>query len=550
MYFATLPQFSCVLDLFSVLAQQVFDLHTRDMAGKSSHTMTSKTPLVSNLDTLPATVPASTKASIQESLATLRTSFRQGKLRSLEARKCVLRQIHTLLTEGTPLLEAAVKRDLHKHPTELHVMELAGVYHEIQEFLDYLDEWAAPEKVGTNLINLPGSSSIISDPLGVCCILGTWNYPVSLLLVPLVGCIGAGNTALLRLPTDGTADHTSAALAHLLDKYVDQTVVRYVAGGIDANIAMLAEKYDLIFCTGGSTALPRVRSHSKTRVGTGWEKPLHRRFQGGPERSGIPHRLGRLCQLRADVRSPGLLVADTFVALVLEKIKTFYGAQPETSDSYGRLVNAAQFNRLSSIVDADRAFIACGGQRDAADRYLAPTVLDFGSDVAAFQASAAISRGELFGPVLPIVSYIDLDAVIDFINARPKPLSLYVFSDNKQGVVDPVLAQTSSGSACVNDALVQITNGNLPFGGVGTSGMGAYHGKHSFRAFSHQKAVVRKTTKFDMPQRYMPYTAASSRIIKAAASPITRTQTRLFVAAAAGAVVAIVAALVWAVVPK
>ncbi|ETV96769.1 hypothetical protein H310_10077 [Aphanomyces invadans] len=530
------------------------------MAGKSSHTMTSKTPLVSNLDTLPATVPASTKASIQESLATLRTSFRQGKLRSLEARKCVLRQIHTLLTEGTPLLEAAVKRDLHKHPTELHVMELAGVYHEIQEFLDYLDEWAAPEKVGTNLINLPGSSSIISDPLGVCCILGTWNYPVSLLLVPLVGCIGAGNTALLRLPTDGTADHTSAALAHLLDKYVDQTVVRYVAGGIDANIAMLAEKYDLIFCTGGTTIgtiVARAAAETLTPIvlELGGKSPciVDSKVDLNVAASrivwGAFANCGQTC-VRPDYLFVHASVADTFVALVLEKIKTFYGAQPETSDSYGRLVNAAQFNRLSSIVDADRAFIACGGQRDAADRYLAPTVLDFGSDVAAFQASAAMSRGELFGPVLPIVSYTDLDAVIDFINARPKPLSLYVFSDNKQGVVDPVLAQTSSGSACVNDALVQITNGNLPFGGVGTSGMGAYHGKHSFRAFSHQKAVVRKTTKFDMPQRYMPYTAASSRIIKAAASPITRTQTRLFVAAAAGAVVAIVAALVWAVVPK
>ncbi|RHZ14032.1 hypothetical protein DYB37_006661 [Aphanomyces astaci] len=525
------------------------------MTIRSYGTMTTKSPLASEFESVPATVAPSTKESIQASLGTLRASFRQGKLRAVESRKRILRQIRTLVTEGTPLLEAAVMKDLHKHPTELHMMELSGVFQEIQEFLDYLDDWAAPEKVPTNLINFPGSSSIVSDPLGVCCIIGTWNYPVSLLLTPLVGCIGAGNTALLRLPADGTSDHTAAALAYLLDKYIDQDVVRYVAGGIDANIALLAEKFDLIFCTGGTSCtifgLFLYPLYLDFVLELGGKSPcivdakVDIQVAATRVAWGAFANCGQTC-IRPDYVFVHTSVADQFVSAVVANVQSFFGSSPETSDSYGRLVNAAQYARLSAVVEADKAFVACGGSGDASARYLAPTVLHFGHDVAAFEASAALTRGELFGPVLPIVAYTDLDAVIGFINALPKPLALYVFSNNDRDVVAPVLGQTSSGSVCVNDTMIQITNSHLPFGGVGPSGTGAYHGKHSFQTFSHHKAVVRKTTRFDLPQRYMPYTSASARIMKAAGTPITRTQTRLLVAAAVGAVAAIIAAIVWA----
>ncbi|EQC36312.1 hypothetical protein SDRG_06417 [Saprolegnia diclina VS20] len=212
-----------------------------------------KTPLAKAGD-LALLLPTPAEA-IAGHAADLRASFRAGVLQSTAARKAQLRQLRLLATEGAELLQAAVWKDLHKHATELFVMETSVLLNEIQEHLDYVDDWAAPKRVGTNLVNIPGSSYVHSDPLGVCCIMGTWNYPVQLILLPLVGCISAGNCAVLRLPAEGSSDHVAAALAYLLDKYMDPNVVRYVAGGIDANKAMLAQKFDLIFCTGGPSRL-------------------------------------------------------------------------------------------------------------------------------------------------------------------------------------------------------------------------------------------------------------------------------------------------------
>ncbi|KAF0685106.1 hypothetical protein As57867_022909, partial [Aphanomyces stellatus] len=253
---------------------------------------------------------------------------------------------------------------------------------------------------------------------------------------------------------------------------------------------------------------------------------------------------GQTC-VRPDYLFVHSKIAKEFMGLLVDRLDAFFGGNPQTSDSYGRLVNAAQVNRLAAIIDADRPYVVHGGDVDAEIRYIAPTLLNFKSDMRAFEASAAM-QGELFGPILPIVYYDNVQDTIDFVNARPKPLSLYVFSNSQKQVVQPVLDQTSSGSACVNDVIVQGSNPLLPFGGVGNSGMGAYHGHHSFRTFSHQKAVMYKSTMGDIPFRYMPYTPTAEKVLKLAMAPISRVQKRMAYVAAFVAFAAIVAGIVYA----
>ncbi|KAF0715426.1 Aste57867_3376 [Aphanomyces stellatus] len=515
--------------------------------------MVRRQPLVS--DHVPSGLATSTKESIRASMDILRMSFRQGKLRAVVDRKHVLRQIRTLVLEGEHLLADAYKLDLHRHPTELFAGEIALVLSEVQEHLDYLDDWAAPQPVSTNLVNVPGSSAIVSDPLGVCCIMATWNFPISLALVPLIGCISAGNCALVRLPADGTTDHINAVLASLMDKYLNDTVVQYVVGGIDANIAMLAEKFDLIFVTGGPTIgkiVARAAAETLTPVvlELGGKSPCivdsNVDLQVAATRVawGAVTNAGQVC-LRPDYVFVHSSVAHEFIALIVDRFTNFFGPNPQASDSYGRIVNTDQVNRLAAIIAADRPFLIHGGDVHIENRFVAPTLLNFKFDLRAFETSAAM-QGEIFGPILPIVYYDDLQTAIDFVNARPKPLALYVFSTNQKDVVQPLLDETFSGGVCVNDVLVHYTNSALPFGGVGNSGMGAYHGHHSFRTFSHQKAVMYKWTFGDIPQRYMPYTPTSAKVLKLALMPISRNAKRACLLLAVFLLVAIVVVVMWA----
>ncbi|KDO26094.1 hypothetical protein SPRG_08455 [Saprolegnia parasitica CBS 223.65] len=500
--------------------------------------------IVSAKPTLPLLTPMAA-ATIQDHVAALRTAFRNGAMRPLAARKAALIQLQTLLTEGCELLQSAIWADLHKHATETYVTETSVALLEIQEHLDSMDEWAAPKRVSTNLLNVPGSSFIRSDPLGVCCIFDTWNYPIMLLLMPLIGCLSAGNVALVRLPTDGSCDNVAAALAHLLDKYMDRNVLRYVNGGIDANKALLQEKFDLIFCTGGCTIgkiVARAAAETLTPVilELGGKSPAiidasidllvtARRLVWGAFTNA-----GQTC-VRPDYIFVHASIGPALVAAMKQAAVDFFGADPQASDSYGRLVNSAQFDRICRIYEADKAFAVHGGQSDASDRFFGPTIFNFESDYATFASSASM-EGELFGPLLPICYYTDVNA--------PKPLALYVFS-KKSAFQELVLSNTTSGSVCVNDTMVQILNPSLPFGGVGNSGMGAYHGHKSFEVFSHAKSVLYKHFILDIAQRYQPYTPFARQLFGLVMYPAPRAWVKALQRALSVGVVGLVLALVW-----
>jgi aldehyde dehydrogenase (NAD+) len=463
----------------------------------------------------------------------LRESFRTGETKKLETRRQLLLQIRQILREGAPLIKEALWKDLHKHPIESECHELVPVDAEVQEALDYLEDWTKPEWVGGNIANLPSLSYIRREPLGVACVIGTWNYPIQLTFSPLVGAIAAGNCVLLRLPGEDTCVHTNEVIKQLIDKYMDKRYVRYVTGGVEESKIMLKQKFDIIFCTGGTfigkiVAAAAAETLTPTVLELGGKSPCivdeTADLQLAARRIcwGAFMNCGQTC-----VRPDYLLVHSQVGPQLIEEIKKvlqiFFGKDPKEADCFGRIINQRSYDRVAKLLKADKDRVSYGGRTDSMDFFIEPTLLNFENDWEAFKSSATMSE-EIFGPLLPIYYYDNLDQVLEYITSNPKPLSLYIYSTSGKNK-EKVLHETSSGSAMVNDNVMLLTNSHVPFGGVGTSGMGSYHGKFSFEAFSHKKAVMYKYSLLDLAARYQPYTEFSSKILRLLLYPYPR---RLF----------------------
>lgn len=309
---------------------------------------------------------------------------------------------------------------------------------------------------------------------------------------------------------------------------MDPRFVRVVHGGIPATQAALAQKFDLILCTGGVTigkivAEAAAKTLTPTILELGGKSPTivdetcdvavtARRITWAAFMNA-----GQTC-LRPDYVLVSAKVGDELVAAIQREIAAFFGEDAQKSASYGRLISPKAFDRAAAFLERDAEYVVFGGAKDREDQFVAPTLLNFKKDVEAFTRSAVMQE-EVLSPLLPIVYYDSLDEAIDFVNEREKPLALYLYSSDYK-VRTRVLAETSSGSACVNDSIMQSVNMNLPFGGVGSSGMGSYHGKYSFDAFSHKKSVLIKYALFDAPQRYMPYTNSGLRIVLMLLKPL------------------------------
>uniref|UniRef100_K3WWD0 Aldehyde dehydrogenase n=1 Tax=Globisporangium ultimum (strain ATCC 200006 / CBS 805.95 / DAOM BR144) TaxID=431595 RepID=K3WWD0_GLOUD len=490
-----------------------------------------------------AQVPDVAKQDIAAHVKSLRKSFKAGATRDLQVRKKLLKQVQTLMREGEPALKEALWKDLHKHPTESYAVEFSGLYGEVQDHLDCLDAWTAPERVTTNLANLPGLSYIHREPLGVVCVIGTWNYPVNLMFTPLIAAISAGNCVLLRLPGEDTTMHTNNVLISLLDKYMDNRYVRYVYGGVEETKAMLRERFDLIFATGGCflgkvVAKAAAEHLTPTILELGGKSPVivdasanlalaAKRIAWGAFTNS-----GQTC-VRPDYVLVDAKVGDRFVKALEAVVTQFYGKDPKASPCYGRIVNVRSFNRLQTLLRSDHKHVTFGGDCDEKERFIHPTILNFQTNFEAFTSSAVMTE-ELFGPLLPVY-YYDSDNIsqaIDFIVAREKPLALYVFT-TESATKQRVIQETSAGSMMVNDTMMQLSNAHVPFGGVGQSGMGAYHGKFGFDAFSHRKPVVYKYNRLDLAQRYPPYTPSSERVLRAVQYPFSKLQLRVALASVA-----------------
>lgn len=444
----------------------------------------------------------------------LRRAFDRGVTKPYAWRATQLKALRTMLTTHRTELEAALKQDLGKSSTEAQVTEVSIVVGEIDHALRHLRSWLRPRPVAVAPVMMPARASVVREPLGVALIIAPWNYPVQLLLAPLVGALAAGDAVVLK-PSE-VAAATSAAMARLLPRYLDTRAVAVIEGGVPETTELLDLRFDHIFYTGngavGRVVLAAAVKHlTPVTLELGGKSPVY--LDDTVDLAAAAARIawGKFLNAGQTCVAPDYLLATADVALrleplLLDAIARLYGGDPRASVDYGRIVNERQFDRLASLLDDGR--IVTGGSMDRSSRYMAPTVL---ADV---PRDAAIMRQEIFGPILPIVTVSGLDDALRYIRAGDKPLALYVFSDSAK-TRRRFLTETSSGAVGFGVPAAHLAVAGLPFGGVGASGMGAYHGRYSIDTFSHDKAVLGKPLRPDtMGLVYPPFTERKKGIIR------------------------------------
>lgn len=436
-------------------------------------------------------------------VATQRRYFRKHKTIDVEFRMIALRRLRDAIVRYEKELTDALYADLHKSYEEAYLTEISILLGEIDNFLKHLPRWAAPSKKDTPLKLFPSRSAILTEPLGVSLIIAPWNYPVQLLLNPLIGAIAAGCTAVLK--PSPYVPHVAEVLERLVKDAFDEEYVAVVQGHRDVNTALLRERYDVIFFT-GSPDLGRVVMRAVAENLTpvilelGGKSPVIVDRTADVALAAKRIAWGKTLNAGQTCIAPDYLllhrdVKQEFVAAYREALIKLHGDDARRSEHYVRMVSDRAFERVASYLKEGEAIV--GGATNASERYIEPTLLD------GVKPDAAILREEIFGPVLPIVEYDNIDDAICYILDREKPLALYVFAE--ESVARRVIRHTSSGGACVNDVIMHIANEHLPFGGVGNSGMGRYHGRDSLYSFSHRRSVLTAATWIDMPFRYMPY---------------------------------------------
>ena len=445
-------------------------------------------------------------------VADLRRVFDRGTTAPLLWRQRQLDGLVALLTEGEEELVAALYADLGKSADEAFTTEIGFTLQGVRHLQRGLRGWLRPRRSWPGLALAPAQAWTMLEPLGVVLVIAPWNYPLHLTLAPLAGALAAGNAVVVK-PSE-LAPATSATLARLLPQYLDRNAVRVVEGAAEETGVLLAERFDHVFFTGGErvahiVAEAAAKHLTPTTLELGGKSPVF--VDSGVDLDVVARRLawGKFTNAGQTCTAPDYVLATPAVAEALAArleatVREFFGADPQRSGDFGRIVNERHLERLRGLLGSGRAQF--GGKVDVADRYLAPTVL---REVA---PDSPVMSEEIFGPILPILEVADAAEAIAFIRARPKPLALYVFSERRE-VQQAFLRRVSSGGVGINLTLAQITAPELPFGGVGASGMGAYHGEHSVRVFSHEKSVVRKPTAPDTMGLVYPPVAERTRAL-------------------------------------
>ena len=440
------------------------------------------------------------KEQITKQVEALRSYFNSGATKSIAFRLEQLKKFKRAILEHQREIEQALWSDLHKSPEESYLTEISIVLGEIDNHISHLKRWARPRKVSTPLALLPSRSRIVYEPLGVALIIAPWNYPLQLTLNPLVGAISAGCCAMVKPAPSSKA--TSAVIEKILRETFDDTYINIVQGNRDVNAMLLDERYDVIFFT-GSPALAKVVARAAAKYLTptvmelGGKSPCIVDKDANIEVSARRIAWGKLLNAGQTCIAPDYLmvhkdVKAQLVEAIKRQVEMMYGNTRE-SRYYPRIITDSAFERLSSLLKEGN--IIYGGATDKAERYIAPTLID-GVD-----ASSAIMQEEIFGTLLPILEFTDIQEVYNFVAEREKPLAYYYFGRSGKAA----LAHSTAGGSCINDTIMHIANHRLPFGGVGNSGMGRYHGRLSFEVFSNHRAVVVTPTWIDLPFKYVPF---------------------------------------------
>ncbi|MEU1485972.1 aldehyde dehydrogenase family protein [Streptomyces sp. NPDC005752] len=422
-------------------------------------------------------------------VARLRATFRTGRTRDLAWRTAQLTRLRALLTERGDELADALRADLGKSRKEAYRTEIDFTVREIDHTLERLEAWLEPEPAPVPAVLAGATAHTVQDPLGVVLVIAPWNYPVQLLLAPVVGALAGGN-AVVAKPSE-LAPVTSATVARLLPEYLDTDAVAVVEGAVPETTALLAERFDHIFYTGNGTVgrivMAAAAKHlTPVTLELGGKSPAFVDRDTDLETVAARLASGKFLNAGQTCVAPDYVLTDPETARALEDalataVEGLFGNDASTSPEYGRIVNERHFDRLVGLLDSGRT--VTGGAHDRDQKYIAPTVL---ADV---DPDSPVMREEIFGPVLPIITVDGVDGAIGFINDRDKPLALYAFTGDPS-VRERLLTGTSSGGVGMGLPLAHLTVSDLPFGGVGESGMGNYHGRYSLETFSHRKAVL------------------------------------------------------------
>ncbi|XP_057974020.1 aldehyde dehydrogenase family 3 member H1-like isoform X2 [Malania oleifera] len=449
----------------------------------------------------------------------LRGAFASGKTRSYQWRVTQLKGLVKMVDDRERDIVDALRADLSKPELESVVYEITMLKNSCTQALKELSVWMTPEKVKTSLTTFPSSAEIVSEPLGIVLVISAWNYPFLLSLDPVVGAIAAGNCVVLK-PSE-IAPATSSVIAKYLGEYLDSSAIRVVEGAVAETSALLDQKWDKIFYTGngkvGCIVMAAAAKHlTPVVLELGGKSPVivdsdinlkvaTRRIISG--KWGCNN--GQAC-----ISPDYIITTKDYAPKLVDSLKCelekFYGKDPLESKDLSRIVNSNHFARLTKLLDDDKVSgkVVYGGQRDKIQLKIAPTVLlDVPED-------SMIMKEEIFGPLLPILKVDKIEDSFDLINARTKPLAAYMFTNNKK-LKEKFVWTVSAGGLIINDVALHLAVPTLPFGGVGESGMGSYHGKFSFDAFSHKKSVLHRGFVGDAAQRYPPYTPGNLKLLKA-----------------------------------
>ncbi len=453
------------------------------------------------------------QSAISALVARQRAWFRTGATLDLDRREKALDALRRAIETREADINRALEQDLGKCPFESYFSETGMVLSELSFQRKHLRRWARPQTVPTPLAQFHARSYRLPSPRGVCLIMSPWNYPLLLTLDPLIDALAAGNTAILK--PSAYAPNTARLLEELIADTFDPEYVSVVTGGREENQSLLSERFDYIFFTGsqavGREVMTRAAAHlTPVTLELGGKSPCIVEKSADLPLAARRIVFGKFLNCGQTCVAPDYIlcdeaIRDALVAELKKEVLRQYGSRPLKDPTYGRIINEKHFARLTGLLDPSRT--AHGGETDPESLRIAPTILtnvDF---------SHPAMGQEIFGPILPVLTYRELDEALKEINDRPHPLALYVFTGDA-ALAREVLARCGFGGGCVNDVVIHLATTQMPFGGFGESGMGCYHGRAGFDTFSHYKSIVDKKTWLDLPMRYRPYKSLYGRLIR------------------------------------
>jgi len=450
---------------------------------------------------------------IEQTLQRLRHTFDSGRTHPIGWRLQQLGEIQRMMREHEDDFAETLRRDLGKCRFEAVMTEMSFVEEEAKYARRHLARWMRAKRVRTPIMAQPGRSYIRPEPKGVVLIIAPWNYPMSMVMAPLVGAVAAGNCAIMK-PSEITS-HTSAAIARILPRYLDNDAFAVVEGGVPETTALLEQRFDHILYTGNERVAKVVMTAAAKHLTPvtlelGGKSPCLVDRSADVDVAAARIAWGKFINAGQTCVAPDHVlvhrdVADRFLDALVRRIREFYGDDAAQSPDFCRIASERHTARFAQLLEGQNVHF--GGRVDVAARFVEPTiVLDPAPD-------SALMQEEIFGPVLPVIRVDEMHHAVQFVAERPKPLALYLFTKSRT-LEDVVLKRLSAGSVCVNDAVIFMVSPELPFGGIGNSGMGRYSGWYGFETFSHMKPVMKRSFRFDAPMRYPPYTERKAKLMR------------------------------------